>query len=495
MTIFHTTRTLFIRLLLICIGIFPVNKGLGQITATRIQEILNTEVANRRTPGIILGIIDSTGKRVIFSAGVQSETHPVKPDTSTMYEIGSVTKVFTSLLLADMSLSGELNINDPISKFLPDSVKAPTWNGQQITLLNLSCHATGGFPRMPDNYRGTDEANPFADYTTAELFNYISRFKLTNQPGSRFGYSNSGYGLLGHILAQTAHSSYEQLVKDRICKVLDMNNTTMVLTAEQQEHLATPHNEYGHPVHNWEMPAMAGTGALRSNMTDVLSFAEAHLLLNKTILSRGIQLTHIPRVFKGKTEGEVTMGWTTFEEKGHHFLWKDGTTAGYRALVLLDLKKKMGVVILSNSLNPINDIAYHVIDEQQYPLRPYQYKWALLDTINTTITTAGADAAVSLYEQLKAKHDARFVFDEEQLNNVGNDLRLAGKTEDAIKVHQLNIKEYPTSPGVYESLGETYRRSGQTALAIKYYEQSLARNADNPHAVWILGQLKKGIAF
>lgn len=495
MAIFHPTRYFFIRWLSIFIVVLSAGKSMGQITPARIQDILDTEVAHKRTPGIILGMIDSTGKRTVFSAGIQSEVHRVKPDTGTMYEIGSVTKVFTSLILADMSLSGELNLDDPISKFLPDSVKAPTWNGQPITLLNLSCHATGGFPRMPDNYRGTDEANPFADYTTAELFDYISRFKLTNAPGSRFSYSNSGYGLLGHILAQTAHMSYEDMVKDRICKVLGMPNTTIVLNAGQQARLATPHNEYGRMVHNWEMPAIAGTGALRANLADVMTFAEAHLLLNKTTLSRAVKLTHIPRVFKGKTEGDVTMGWTTFEEKGHHFLWKDGTTAGYRSLVLLDLHKKMGVVILSNSLNPINDIAYHVIDDRQYPLRPYQYKWALLDTISTTITSSGVDAAIRLYEQLKVNHDARFVFEEAQLNNIGNDLRLAGKMEDAIKIHQLNMKEYPASASVYESLGETYRRSGQPAQAVKYYEQSLGINGDNPHLVWMLGQLKKGVPF
>jgi CubicO group peptidase (beta-lactamase class C family) len=467
-----------------------VNSVFAQLPATRIQEILNTEVANRRTPGVIVGIIDASGKRLVLSAGVQSEQHPVKPDINTMYEIGSVTKVFTSLLLADMSSKQEINLHDPISKFLPDTVQAPTWKGKEITLLNLSSHATGGFPRMPDNYAALDESNPFADYTINQLYDYISRFKLVNEPGTQFAYSNSGYGLLGHILSERAGLDYEALVKERICKQLGLKNTTVVLTAAQLEHLATGHNEYGHVVHNWDLPAMAGTGALRSNMDDMLTFAAANLGLIQTPLWPAMQLSHIPRVFKGKYDGEVTMGWTAFEDKGHQFLWKDGTTGGYRSLVLLDVGRKTGIVIFSNSLNPVNDMAYHMLDAQQYPLRPYKYKWALLDTMNTTIRSLGVDAAIMLYDKLKAAGDTSFVFDEMQLNYVGNDLRLAGQMKDAVKIHQLNVKAYPSSPMVYESLGETYRRNGNKALAIENYEKSLSLQADNPRVIWILGRLR-----
>ena len=461
----------------------------AQLPVDDISVIINKEVTQKRSPSIIVGTIDSTGKRQIVSAGSFSDKKEVKPDGNTMYEIGSITKVFTSLILADMVLKKQVNLEDPISKYLPANVTVPVIKGKPITLLHLASHSVG-WPRMPDNYDPKNPDNPFADYTIEQTYDYISRATFDYAPGTWFQYSNVGYGLLGHILAQVAGKPYETLVKERICTPLNMPNTTITLTPVQKTNLAVGHNEYGGAVENWDMPAIAGTGALRSNINDMLNFAAANLGHVKTDLYPAMQLAHVPRISKGK-DGQVTLGWTLVKgEDGDDYLWKDGTTGGYRSIMLLNRTKKTGVVILANTLNPINDIAYHILYSKT-PLKPYRYTWAMHDLILETAKRKGVDAAIEEYRSMKATRSPGLVFDPNQLNYVANDLRLAKKMSAAIKILALNTQEYPTNATVFESLGEAYKRSGKKKEAIESYEKAVQIDPKNEHAVWMLEQLKK----
>jgi D-alanyl-D-alanine-carboxypeptidase/D-alanyl-D-alanine-endopeptidase len=409
--------------------------GSAQLPADSIYPIINKEVQLKRTPGIIVGTIDPTGKREIISAGSFSDKKEMRPDGNTMFEIGSITKVFTSLILADMVLKKQVNLDDPISKYLPAHVKVPIIKGKEITLLHLASHSVG-WPRMPDNYDPKNLDNPFVDYTIEQTYDYISRATFDYAPGTWFQYSNVGYGLLGHLLAQVAGKPYETLIKERICTPLNMPNTTITLTPAQKTNLAVGHNEYGGAVENWDMPAIAGTGALRSNMNDMLNFAGANLGIIKTDLYPAMELAHIPRISKGK-DGQVTLGWTLVKaENGDDYLWKDGTTGGYRSIVLLNRTKKTGVVILSNSLNPINDIAYHIL-YPALPVKPYRYTWAMHDVILETAKKKGVDAAIEEYRTMKATRSPGLVFDPNQLNAVGNDLRQAKKMNAAINIFEI----------------------------------------------------------
>jgi CubicO group peptidase (beta-lactamase class C family) len=245
----------------------------AQIAAEDIKAMLDKEVYQKRSPGIIVGTIDATGKRQLVAAGSFKDKEEVLPDEKTMYEIGSITKVFTSLLLADMVIKKQVNLEDPVSKYLPATVKLPVVKGKEITLLNLANHSVG-WPRMPDNNDGKSLDNPWADYTIEQTYDYINRAEIGDYaPGTWFKYSNVGYGLLGHILSQVAGKPYETLVKERICTPLNMPNTVITLTPAQKQNLAIGHNETGVAVENWDMPAIAGTGALRSNINDMLNFA------------------------------------------------------------------------------------------------------------------------------------------------------------------------------------------------------------------------------
>ena len=148
------------------------------------------------------------------------------------------------------------------------------------------------------------------------------------------------------------------------------------------------------------------------------------------------------------------------------------------------------MVILANSMNQINDIAYHIL-MPSIPVKPYRYTWALHDFVLETVKNKNVDKAIEEYKTMKANRSPGLVFDESQLNYVASDLRQLKKMPAAIKILELNTQEYPNSSTAFEALGEAYKRSGKKKEAIENYEKAVQLDAKNAHAVWILEQLKK----
>jgi len=474
--------------LIIAVLILITNTVFGQIPIDSIKAIIEKEVSNKRSKSIIVGIIDVNGRKIIHS-GIISDKNPKPPDENTLYEIRSITKSFTGLLLAEMSLKKELNYNDPISKFLPKAVKTPTRNGKEITLLNLAANRSG-LPREPFNLDPQKLDNRFEDYTIKKLYEYIATVELNRDIDSRWQYSNTGFGLLGLILSSVSNKSYERLIKDRIAKPLAMNNTTISLSPEQKAKVAPGYRENGKPAHPTLFTiAMQGTGALLSNVNDMLTFGAANLGLVKTDLAPAIELSHTNLGKKDGNDGFVAMGWTILNEANPDIFWKDGGTLGYRSFLGIDKKKKYAVIILSNTDNSVSDIGLHVLDTI-YKVRPYKYEWCLLDTLRTTMQMNGMAAAIHLYHELKSTKNPAVTFDERQLNYLGKELERDKNIKAAINVFELNKSEYPRSPIVYESLGELYKRNGNIELAIPYFEKLAEMERDNLHWSYILKKLK-----
>jgi serine-type D-Ala-D-Ala carboxypeptidase/endopeptidase len=456
---------------------------------TEIEKIIQQEVASNRSKSIIVGIIDARGRRFV-SAGSYSDLQQLKPDANTVYEIGSIGKLFTSLVLADMALKRELQLTDPISKFLPDTVQTPTYNGKKIALLNLSTHRAG-FPRMAYNVDQKNVDRPFADYNEMLLYEYLTTFRLSREIDSKWEYSNIGYGLLGHLLTRHTHKNYETLVQEHICKPLGMTRTTLDLAHTLKTNKAVGHNESGHAMaQTVSVPVMEGAGFLLSSADDLLTFAGAQLGLIESPLSEAMKLTHLPQGPKDGNDGYITMGWTLLRYDGQELLWKDGGTPGFRSFIGIDKKNKYAVVILSNSDNQVTDIGLHVLDTA-YPFKPYRYKWDLMDTLNTCIQARGVDAGIALYKELKAASKPNFVFDPTQLLQVGNALQRAGRLADAIRIYELNVSEYPNVPPVLESLAEAQKRAGNSAGALANFEKLAAMDSQNFHWEWMIGRLRK----
>jgi CubicO group peptidase (beta-lactamase class C family) len=176
------------------------------LSDTDVKQILVDRIdRDRQSIGIVVGLVGPTGRHVIaYGALDKGDIRPLNGDS--IFEIGSVTKVFTSLLLTDMAARGEVALSDPISKYLPADVKAPMRNNQSITLTDLATH-TSGLPRLPTNFTPKDPANPYADFSVPQLYQFLSTYTLSRDIGSQYEYSNLGGGLLGHLLARRAEMS------------------------------------------------------------------------------------------------------------------------------------------------------------------------------------------------------------------------------------------------------------------------------------------------
>lgn len=208
--------------------------------------------------GIVIGIVDEHGRRIV-SAGRLDNGTDRELDGDTLFEIGSVGKTFTALLLQDMIERGEMVLDDPVAGYLPQSVAMPTRNGKDITLHQLARHSSG-LPGIPDDLEPKRADNPYADYSVEKMYAFLSGYRLTRDPGSQYEYSNLGVGLLGHVIALKAGTDYESLVVDRICRPLGMDSTRIRLTPELKARFAAGHNEYGYAVPAWDNPTLAGAG-------------------------------------------------------------------------------------------------------------------------------------------------------------------------------------------------------------------------------------------
>jgi CubicO group peptidase (beta-lactamase class C family) len=191
-----------------------------------IRDIVKPRVDSGRSAGIVAGVLDHGARRVV-ACGSSGSSRPLDGDT--VFEIGSVTKVFTAALLADMVARKEVSLDDPISKYLPAGMKTPTRGGRSITLGDLATQSSG-LPRLPDNLAPKDPSNPYADYTVEKLYDFLSRYELTRDIGAMYEYSNLGVGLLGHLLALRAGTSYEELLTKRILQPLGMRDTAITLS-------------------------------------------------------------------------------------------------------------------------------------------------------------------------------------------------------------------------------------------------------------------------
>jgi CubicO group peptidase (beta-lactamase class C family) len=468
--------------------LFSFGRVSAQLSSDSIKAIIKKEVAGKRSKSIIVGIVDANGRK-IFSEGVMSDENPVLPDENTIYEIGSITKIFTSMVLADMSLQHKLNLSDPISKFLPKKLKTPTRNGKEITLLNLATHRAV-FPRFPYNVDPKDLDKPYADYTEKQLFEYVSNFKPDMDIDSRWRYSNTAYGLLGNILTSVSQKkNYETLIKEEICDPLHMNSTVITLTPELKKKMATGYSEYGKAVNLLDLSAIEGAGAFRSDINDMLTFAAANLGFISSDLFPAMELTHIKQAKKDGNDGYVTLAWTLWNDDGKNILFKDGGTPGFRTFIGIDKKNKFGVVVLSNSNNGVTDIGNHILDPH-YKMDPYKYPWKVLDTLRVNVKTSGVESTVILYKKLRAEKNPVFTFDENQLNYLGQELRREKRIADAIKIFELNRDEYPDSTLVYESLGEIYKRSHHKKKAVQYFEKAQHLDPNNLHWEFIISKLK-----
>lgn len=341
-----------------------------------ILAIIKQRVDEKRAAGIVVGLIDADGKSHVVAYGDPGPGQPPL-DGNSVFEIGSISKVFTSTVLAEMVQDGEVHLDDPAQRYLPTSVHLPSRDGKVITLGNLS-EQNSGLPRMPTNFHPRDTANPYADYTVDQMYDFLDHYQLTRDPGAQFEYSNLGVGLLGNVLADAAHESYEDMERERVWQPLGMMHTAITLDPWMKAHLALGHDEDGHVVENWDIPAMAGAGGIRSTTNDMLEFLAANLQPERGALERALAFAHEERAPAGNNM-MIGLNWLSLHAGGDTIVWHNGGTGGYRTFIGFEPSRKTGVIVMTNTGGTgADDIGFHLLDPA-LPLTPARKQYTAIE--------------------------------------------------------------------------------------------------------------------
>ncbi len=317
----------------------------------KIIELVEPYREHKKFNAISIGVL-LNGEVWEKSFGSLDSTSDSKPNSKTIYEIGSISKVFTSLLLAQVVESGKLKLDDPINTIMTELEKENPEVGSSITFKHLSHHISG-LPVMPLNIAPKDSTNPFADYDRPSLLEYMKSAQPERKPGEAYEYSNLAVGLLGDLLARQADTSYEKLLKTQLTEPLQMLDTSITLSSDQKSRFAPPHNAALLPDSSWDFDALAGCGAIRSNVDDMLTFAKAVLNPPKEPLGKAINLAW--KKHKDAIDGQFAMGLGWMIAQDGATRWHNGQTGGYHSMILINRPLKTAVVLLANTANPEMD--------------------------------------------------------------------------------------------------------------------------------------------
>lgn len=345
----------------VAIGMLPGGAAALQLPPdSAILGMIRDRVESKAVTGIAAGVIGPEGKSRVVAYGPAKAGGPPL-DARSVLEIGSVSKTFTAALLADMVAKGEVRLEDPVAKYLPATVKVPSRNGKEITLLDLATQ-TSGLPRLPSNLSPKDPANPYADYTPELLYEFLSSYELPRDPGEKYEYSNLGMGLLGFALGRRDGGGYEAALKRRVLAPLGLTSTAIALTPDMRARLAAGHDPSGAEVANWDIPTLAGAGAIRSDMEDMLQYLRANMFPESSPVAKELATTHEPRRPVGAAGMRIGLAWHVLPRPDGDIVWHNGQTAGYHAFVAFRPATKTGVVLLANTGADIDDIGMHILD-------------------------------------------------------------------------------------------------------------------------------------
>ncbi len=291
-----------------------------------------------------------------------------EPGADSIFEIGSITKVFTALALAKQSLAGLVDLDEPVRQLLPAGVQVPSRAGREITLRHLATH-TSGLPRLPKGMLWRvllrpSEPDPYAQCSAEVILEGLSRTKLHAPPGDRFRYSNLGGGLLGLALAHRAGTTYESVIETDVCRPLGLTDTRISLDSERIERLAQGHTRKRKVTPLWNLNALAGAGALRSTATDLVRFGRAQLDPGTSEIADAIQLTH-EHQHRVNRWSAIHLGWMGMRLHPRFgsvdLIWHNGGTGGFRSWIGFIPTRQAAVVVLSNTARSVDARAFDLL--------------------------------------------------------------------------------------------------------------------------------------
>lgn len=342
----------------------PVRDSLSadELTIQETRRLTKPLVDRHRVVGLSVGIIDGS-RQFSFHMG---EALPGEgpPDDQTIYEIGSISKVFTGVLLGIEAEQDTLYLLEK-AQYDDSGAVLPNYQGQAINWLQLATHRSG-LPRLPSNFGDAAANNPYASYDSTKAVEFLESYRLPRRPGTHFEYSNFAYAWLGHLLTkQDGASSYERLLQKRITRTLRMDDTVLALSDRQKRRLATPHSSFGVRASTWEFADLPGAGGIRSTTADMMTFMAAILdpsqISTDRRLSDGIEMAWKKHQASSREHFAMGLGWQIARDDQTR--WHNGQTGGFHSAMFVNREHHIGVVVMTNTADAreIEILAEHLV--------------------------------------------------------------------------------------------------------------------------------------
>jgi D-alanyl-D-alanine-carboxypeptidase/D-alanyl-D-alanine-endopeptidase len=395
----------------------------GQATDAQIKEILTQRIdVDKQAVGLAAVIVNGDQVRIV-THGFQGLDKTVPITADTLFEVGSITKTFTALLLADMVIKGELQLDDPVEKWLPqglsvglNGLKLRDYTGAPIRLIDLATHRSG-LPRIPDNMPAASRADPYVDYREQQLLMYLKdrealvetdAGKTTKKRDEAFAYSNLGFGLLGYVLARAANMPYDELLQKRVLTPLGLTSTFLDIPRDERSRFSDGHYlEQGttlKPTKHWRFDVIAPAGALIMSARDMGRYAQAASGALETPLKAAFTFAQKRYGDGMNAKNPQGLAWILATINERAVVTHDGMTGGFVATLWVDPTRKSAVAVLSNTARPVTDVGLHLL-EPSIPLanlapmravaiavdanslQPFVGTYALSPTFSVTIRT------------------------------------------------------------------------------------------------------------
>ncbi|HLG87463.1 MAG TPA: serine hydrolase [Alphaproteobacteria bacterium] len=333
---------------------------------TEIQRMVDDRVATYQdTVGLVVGIVTPQSRK-IFMRGTYDVGDDVPVDGDTIFDIGGVSKLFTALLLSDMVRKGEVGLRDPAQKYLAGDMKLPA-RGRPITLLDLATHRSG-LPPEPSNVLITDPNNPNKSVSPEQLEKFLAGYELPREVGAEYEYSDLGYEVLALALAAREQKDFASLLSSRILEPMHLASTGFDPAGTAKDKVTIGHDAHLQPIRPKPLPALLGANSLKSSAKDLMELVAAAMGDPNAKLAPSATDMLKVRLATDVESRSAGIGWYIATVDGADIVWLNSEANGYRSFVGFAPAKHLGVVLLSNSVNPIDDLAIHLLDPQS-PLR------------------------------------------------------------------------------------------------------------------------------
>lgn len=316
----------------------------------KVEDIIQPFMFESKTVGLSIGILKD-GKQYFYNYGETVKGNKQLPNNKNLYEIGSVTKTFTGILLAKAVTEGKIKLTDPVNKYLPKNAAWLVYGGDTAKIIHLSNH-TSGLPPLPDNFGAADLINPYKDYDEAKLLAYLKTAKLQRKPAEKFEYCNLGVGLLGYILSKMYKMPFEKMVQNFITSKAGMKDTKEFLLQKDSAMFVQGYNDALQKQSQWDFKVLTAAGSLRSTTTDMLKYAALNLDAKDAALKKAITLSQ-QQTFKDAQQ-QIGLNWFIQNWGWGNVLFHGGATGGYRSFLAINPVTKNAVVILCNSFTNID---------------------------------------------------------------------------------------------------------------------------------------------